>query len=240
MWNPGLTLRQLLYSLTGFNSNMKGWSEAEGEAFLSRAALYTRFQCVSLLRVGGYGSYHYINLAVTGPTGSPLLPVHPGQVAPEVSGSVSSRHFDGINHHWVTLWGESRAAAGSPGQNAGSTGDMAVPDCGGGMTPARQGTDHPSWSEGPSLCLSVNGAEKDQIRLAALRGGIPLACQIITEALGMGGEGSSKLKSSKMSVVLVMEMQCWQNLPSVTDWPTFTGMRNGPTSPRTSLAEQRL
>lgn len=162
------------------------------------------------------------NLAVTGPTGSPLLPVHPGQVAPEVSGSVSSRHFDGINHHWVTLWGESRAAAGSPGQNAGSTGDMAVPDCGGAMTPARQGTDHPSKSEGPSLCLSVNGVARDQIRLATLRGGISLACQIITEALGMGGEGSSKLKSSKMDAVLVMEMQCWQNLPSVTDWPTFT------------------
>lgn len=81
------------------------------------------------------------NSAVTGPTRSPLLPVHPRQVAPEVSGSVSSRHFDGINHHWVTLWGENRAAAGSSRQNAGGAVDMAVPDCAGGMTPARQGTD---------------------------------------------------------------------------------------------------
>ena len=164
------------------------------------------------------------NLAVTGPTGSPLLPVHPGQVAPEVSGSVSSRHFDGINHHWVTLWGESRAAAGSPGQNAVGTGDMAIPDCVGGMTPARQGTDQfPSRIYlKDQACVSVNGGERDQIRLAALRGSIPWARQIITEASGTGGKGSSKLKPSKMNEVLIMERQCWQNLTSVTDWPMST------------------
>ena len=70
--------------------------------------------------------------------------------------------------------------------------------------------------------MSVNGGERDQIRLAALRGSIPWACQIITEASGTGGKGSSKLKPSKMNEVLVMERQCWQNLTSVTDWPMST------------------
>jgi len=164
------------------------------------------------------------NSAVTGPTRSPLLPVHPGQVAPEVSGSVSSRHFDGINHHWVTLWGENRAAAGSSGQNAGGTGDMAVPDCAGGMTPARRGTDQfpARICLKDQACVSLLMVGKETRSDLLLKRRYSLGMSNHYRSPGYGGKGSSKLKPSKMDEVLVMQMQCWQNLTSVTGQPTFT------------------